>query len=357
MMKKNILFCYQSLAGYVFSSMKIFIELFPDYIIHVVSYANSTDNPYIFKPVKGIVFYNREDLDYGNLLRLCHELEPLAIIVSGHIDKTYLRITNKYKTQKIPTIFLLDNYWKGTFRQCVGLLFYKLVICKIFSRIWVPGTRQYSYASLIGYQHQNITTGFYAADTASFSNAYMQSKNQKLINYPKTLVFVGRLVEYKWILELINSFLELKNEGLINNWRLLVIGNGHLKNSLPNDSNIEYREFLQPKDLPKIIEQCGAFCLPSNHENYGVVIQEFAASGLPILCSDSIGASTDFVIDNYNGYIFKTGKQTDLKSKLQKLFFEDDKKLIEMGERSFQLSKKYSQEQWAQHLYNLTTPE
>ena len=69
-----------------------------------------------------------------------------------------------------------------------------------------------------------------------------------------------------------------------------------------------------------ILISCGVFVLPSIYEPWALVLQEFAAAGLPILCSSICGASPHFVINNYNGYTFTAGDVLFLISQVLRFF-------------------------------------
>jgi len=49
------------------------------------------------------------------------------------------------------------------------------------------------------------------------------------------------------------------------------------------------------------------FALLSLHETWGVVVNEAAASGLPLVVSDRVGAAYDLVRDGQNGFIVPGG--------------------------------------------------
>ena len=90
----------------------------------------------------------------------------------------------------------------------------------------MPGSRirQYSYANLIGFKHNSIQMGFYCPDLSLFEK---KSKDCRPKQEQKSL-FVGRLVKYKWINELVDSFLIIKNKYNLD-WKLTVVGNGPLE--------------------------------------------------------------------------------------------------------------------------------
>ncbi len=90
---------------------------------------------------------------------------------------------------------------------------------------------------------------------------------------------------------LIKAYNSIQNK---RGWTLTLIGNGSLKRKIirenKNNDDIMIKDFMQPGELLNEIEKAGAFCLPSIYEPLGVVIQEFASAGLPLITSNVCGA-------------------------------------------------------------------
>ena len=56
---------------------------------------------------------------------------------------------------------------------------------------------------------------------------------------------------------------------------------------------LSWEDFIQPENLEKV-KNAGCFVLPSLKDNWGVVVHEFAAAGLPLIISDGVGAKLLF---------------------------------------------------------------
>ena len=107
-----------------------------------------------------------------------------------------------------------------------------------------------------------------------------------------------------------------------NNWALEIIGEGSLKYLVDKyKQNVHHTSFLQPEDLVKKLKESHALIHPSIFEPWGVILQEAAACGLPIIASDEVGSATKFLINNVNGYRFVSSKKDkkNLKKVLEKL--------------------------------------
>jgi len=81
--------------------------------------------------------------------------------------------------------------------------------------------------------------------------------------------------------------------------------------------------------------------MPSRDENWGLAINEAMAAKNAIIASNKVGAASDLLKNNYNGYIFKNNDYKDLSKKIYKTFL-DKKKTIKFGENSFKIISKWS---------------
>ncbi|MDA7932124.1 glycosyltransferase family 4 protein, partial [Akkermansiaceae bacterium] len=108
--------------------------------------------------------------------------------------------------------------------------------------------------------------------------------------------------------------------------------------------------FVQPDALPGLMSEASAFVLPSRFEPWGVVVQEAAASSLPLICSDACGAGVHLLRDRWNGRCFPSGDAHRLAECLLWTHQQSTAEREEMGERSFELSKQYTPELWARTL-------
>lgn len=107
----------------------------------------------------------------------------------------------------------------------------------------------------------------------------------------KIVLFVGRLVEYKGIIYLIDAC-ALVNEK-IGNVFLVIAGNGPLKDTLIKYAEEDDVIFLDINDaeLPELYASCDVFVLPSvtRQEAFGVTLLEAMASGKPCITSNISG--------------------------------------------------------------------
>jgi glycosyltransferase involved in cell wall biosynthesis len=291
--------------------------------------------PFVPTDEAGIKFYKRSVFDKTSLFKFIEERDPSIIYVVGRMDKLYLEAALHFKN-KSHIVTGCDNQWTGSLKQKMAALFGQILYRRYFEYIWVPGVKQREFARQVGYSEGKIIDHLLTADTAIFGDVYENNGQAKKESYPHTIVYAGRFAKEKGVDTLIAAFTEAKNE-MQNDWRLVLVGSGEMPPT--NVPFIEVKGFMTGNDLAAACKEWGVFCLPSIYEPWGVVIHEFTMAGLPIICSDNVGAAADLVQHGVNGYIFKSGDKDDLKKTIRTIMAKDDEALNAMAEKSHELSR------------------
>lgn len=342
----RILILYMELAGYVMACLRALGKV-PGVEILLISWPVNQEAPFEFQEEKNIQKLGRNSQPEAQLEKRIEDFSPDIVFISGWVDTWYKQIATKYKKRGVPTIVGADNQWVNSLKQKVASFLSPLLLKPAFSHFWVPGPRQYAFASRLGYEAKQIKTGYYSADVSLFMEKGLERKAQRA--FPKRLIYVGRLVPDKGVSNLLKAFQELGDAG----WELWLAGIGALEAEAQRIEGVRCLGFVQPDELPDILSQCGAGILPSMKEPWGVVLHEYVASGLPVIVSDNCGAAESFLKTGYNGWKFEAGNTSSLLGALQKLTSCKEDKLIEMGERSRSLALQITPEIWAQTLLSL----
>ena len=77
-------------------------------------------------------------------------------------------------------------------------------------------------------------------------------------------------------------------------------------------SNVRLIPFLQKKELEAEYKRCAAVVLPSRQECWGLVINEAASFGTPIVSTRGSGAAVEFLAERYPQYLAGSGDPEDL---------------------------------------------
>jgi len=177
-------------------------------------------------------------------------------------------------------------------------------------------------------------------------NEYFQSVRQELsptrelradigLEDHPVVLFVGKLVERKRPLTLLEAFSEATDPGEAT---LLYVGDGNQRATLERASNdygrtddVVFVGFQNQSDLPRFYEMGNLLVLPSAQENWGLVINEAMNFELPIITTEAVGAAADLVTEA-NGRVVPVDDVQTLSERLETILFKSD--LHSMGEQS-----------------------
>jgi len=92
--------------------------------------------------------------------------------------------------------------------------------------------------------------------------------------------------------------------------------------------------WLNFEQVQQYMKQAKCLVLPSAcYETQGMVVAEAAARGIPTIVPDTCAAK-DYIIDGYNGFVFKSNDEDDLADKLMR--FNDTQTVKVMGKNAYE---------------------
>lgn len=350
-MATKALFLYTELAPYVLACMRTLVE---DHNVEIqlVRWPVNKEAPFELSFGPGIHVHERRALDQTALLRLVAQVAPDITFCSGWVDKGYIAACRSLRAQGKPTVMCSDTAWRGDVRQLAAVIAARFWIKGVFSHAWVTGVAQAEYARKLGFPPEHIREGFYAADVHRFAPLARQFAVLKAARYPHRFLCVARYIPTKGHQYLCDAFAALCQEGLAGDWELWISGAGELFDAVKDSPSgrhgrIKHLGFVQAEAMPELMAQCGVFVLPSTFEPWGVVVQEQACAGLPMILSDAVGAAERFLKNGINGDLFKAGDGAALKQALRTMILRSDAELRAMGERSAEIGASWDPAGWA----------
>lgn len=200
-----------------------------------------------------------------------------------------------------------------------------------------------------------IPTGI---DLEKFNNRISQNERKGLLKKydidieKKVLVTVSRVAVEKNIEEIINYFSKLLEKD--NNCRLLIVGDGPDKKNLEklvDKLNLrEYVKFtgmIKPVEVHKYYQLGDIFVCASTSESQGLTYVEAIASSLPLVCRED-DCLIDIIEEGKNGFTYHNNNDF-----IEKILKINNNNKDDMGNRSFELSKKYSKEEFGKKMEEL----
>ena len=181
----------------------------------------------------------------------------------------------------------------------------------------VGGTRHRAYLQELGLSAERLFLGYDAVGNEHFSSGADEVREAEATERRRrslpTDYFLGvcRFVPKKNIPRLIDAFGEYRNRASGDMWDLVLLGDGPERVSVEEaiaraglEDAVHLPGFKQYDELPAYYGLAGAFVHASTREQWGLVVNEAMASGLPVLVSDRCGCAPDLVEEGRNGYIF-----------------------------------------------------
>ena len=242
----------------------------------------------------------------GAMIEALEHDQPDAIGIVGYVRPESMAAVRWASRRRCPTILMSESqeidrprvWWKELVKR-------RRV--RWFDAAVVGGPTHRDYLVSLGMPRNRISLGYNAVDNDYFaSSARRWRENLHGRNgLPQGVYFltVCRFVPEKNLVRLIAAFARYRREtGSQPVWDLVLCGDG------PGSGDVEaavsssgfahaiHRPgFLQIGDLPRWYAHAGAFVLPSLMEPWGLVVNEAAACGLPLLVSCRAGCSATLV--------------------------------------------------------------
>jgi glycosyltransferase involved in cell wall biosynthesis len=163
-------------------------------------------------------------------------------------------------------------------------------------------------------------------------------------------LFCGQIIARKGVDVLLRAFDAIVQKGYPA--RLVLVGRrAELDQMLSGFSSgtrqrISYEGFFDPKRLSEIYSQVHVFVLPSRYDGWGVVVNQALGAGLPIICTDEVGAGYDLLRPGMNGYRVRTGDAEELGRSMEELI-QNRERMSEFGAASRKLAEEFTPEKGA----------
>lgn len=275
------------------------------------------------------------------------EFRPDVLVVAGWHISAYQRIARAHRT-KCWRVMTMDNPWKGTLRQRVGILLARWFLRPIADAVWLPGERQAIFARRLGFSQREILRGLYSCDRAELARVYEERINE-MRPLPRVFLFSGRFVPEKGIETLVKAY-EIYRKTCDEPWPLVCCGTGPLQPLIAGRSGIKTLGFVQPSGMAPLLATAGCLIVPSHFEPWALVVHEATTAGLVVLASEKVGSAVHLVQSGYNGFIFQSSDPLGLAELMMRMSALGDERLNEMSRASHHLSLQFSPERWADTL-------
>lgn len=249
-----------------------------------------------------------------------HGTEVVAIPGwSGYHALIALRVARKHS---IPVVLMSESQ-EVDFPRTVFKEWVKRRYLKLCQAALVGGTPHWAYLEKLGMAAGRIFQGYDIVDNAYFSNHADEARSdaenlRRQYGLPaRYFLASARLIEKKNLHRLIFAYARYrqaiagKTENSAACLDLVLLGDGELRPQLESlvhelglQDFVHMPGFKQYPELPIFYGLASVFIHASTSEQWGLVVNEAMASGLPVLVSERCGCAQDLVRSGVNGFTF-----------------------------------------------------
>ena len=266
---------------------------------------------------------------------------PELFIHTGWGYSHFNSLADEVRANGGKVVGMFDNCWKPTLRQFIGSIYFRMFLRRKYFAAWVPGKSGKRLAKQLGFGVKRVFVGMYGSSSEVFSNKVPMSKRKKQV------LFVGRLIHRKGVVELAQAFSRIHEE--FPDWSLLIVGEGECKVEVDQLKGVKVLPFKQPEEISRLMNQSRVFALASREEHWGLVVHEAALSGCALMLQAQIGAAADFASEE-NAVLFARTNQEDMVSAFREIFQWPAPKFVQASHESQQVASAFGLEKWSKQL-------
>jgi len=299
------------------------------------------------------------------------QANPDVVAVNGWNDFGSLVAADCCVRRGIPMVVMSESalqdeprtWWKEMIkRRVVG----------VYSAALVGGQRHVEYLVELGMPRDRIFTGYDVVDNAYFARRAVEIQNSKFeilrkYGLPENYFLASaRFIEKKNLPGLIRAYEEYRQTSEVGRqrsevgkerapWDLVILGGGPLKadlcrliSDLRLHAHVHLPGFKQYDELPVYYALAKAFVHASTTEQWGLVVNEAVASGLPVIVSERCGCVPELV--RGNGFTFDPIDERELPSRLLQIASLSDDERRSLGDASYRIAENFAPEHFGEGL-------
>ena len=275
------------------------------------------------------------------VLRELRRFRPDAVAVGDWNQPAFWLALAYCRLRRIPLLVWIESTARDARSEARVLALARKLMLRGASGAFVPGRASAEYARSLGVR--TIETAPNATDARVFERAAVDRSGRPTC----TFLYAGRLDPEKGLDVLLEAFRDVPGE-------LVLVGSGSEEARLRRLAGERVR-FEPPRDRDGLVELYAAadvFVLPSRSEPWGMVLNEAAAAGLPLVATEESGAAHDLVDDGENGFRVPAGDVEALRDRLGRLAADPEVR-ASAGARSRELAAAYTPDAWADGVVRL----
>jgi 1,2-diacylglycerol 3-alpha-glucosyltransferase len=287
------------------------------------------------------------------LNNVLNKVNPSVIAIAGYFQPSMLFTLIWCLWHNKPAILLSETTEKDAPRSWWREVL-KSWIVKKYKAALVGGQPHKRYLVNLGIPEEAIFLGYDVVNNDTFNPGKIKSLSNP-VKKPYFLA-INRFIPKKNLSFLISSYGAYQQLVGEQAWDLVICGDGQLRSPLEQQitdlrlkNYIHLPGFLQQDELLPYFAHASCFIHSSIQEEWGLVVNEAMAAGLPVLVSNRCGCFEDLVLEGINGFGFEPENQADLTQLMVKIS-SGELDLQAMSKASLEHIQKFSLDYFGQGL-------
>jgi glycosyltransferase involved in cell wall biosynthesis len=281
------------------------------------------------------------------VLRLLRRVRPDVIVVGGWNQPAFWQVLAASRVVRIPTLLWVESTSSDARVAGGAAAGLRRLALHLASGFIVPGRASRAYLRRLGTADERIVEAPNAVDLGIFAEgvkaarADRASLRERLSLDGCVFLYVGRLEPEKGLDVLISAMRDVPGQ-------LVLIGSGSLEPELRTTAGDAIRIVgqLSRDELVAWYAAADVLVLPSRSEPWGMVLNEGATAGLPLVATDAAGAAHDLIEPGGNGFRVPADDEAALAEALRALATDPQLRRA-FGERSREVAERFRPELWA----------
>jgi 1,2-diacylglycerol 3-alpha-glucosyltransferase len=296
------------------------------------------------------------------------QANPDVVAVNGWNNFGSLAAADCCVRRQIPMVVMSESarqdeprtWWKEIIKR---------QIVELYSAALVGGQRHVEYLVELGIPRDRIFIGYDVVDNAYFARRAVEIRNSESETREKHalsenyFLASARFIEKKNLLRLIRAYAEYRQRSEVAGsapWDLVLLGDGPLRKTLNSQlstlnlhAHVHLPGFKQFDELPVYYAFARALVHASTTEQWGLVVNEAVASGLPVIVSNRCGCVPELV--NGNGFTFDPLDEQELAARLLEMASLSEHDLECFAEASRRIAARFGPDRFAEGLEHAAT--
>ncbi|WP_187970278.1 glycosyltransferase family 4 protein [Aquibium microcysteis] len=221
------------------------------------------------------------------------------------------------------------------------------------SKMLVIGSRNREYYRWMGVPDRKFVFAPFTVDNDRFFAASRLTHEERstvraglgIVGSKTALLFISKFMPGKRPDLLIKAAAALAADGYP--LHLVMAGSGEMEEELralagcyPSLS-VSFPGFVNQSEMPKVLGACDVMVFPSEIDQWGLIVNEAMAVGLPVIVGAESGCAPDLVENGVNGFLVPPGDLDALTAALEQIV-ADDALRARMGEASLKRMQTWS---------------